>query len=299
MVYTKGSTVNIYAVKEDTYGVCPASDQTHPTNILGRIITFNSPDSVSVEEIPSQGQRTRSDVVRTGHNVQWDASVNLTADMLGYLLGYTSMAKDEYSFSALVKADSDKHLFTGSMIDTLSLSATNIGELVTADISCKARWHAVGTAQLKDADGQTTLNEPNANTSDSGAPVTFNNQWKWKAGNGSYAVLNVKSWKLTVSENLQAVAGLSANANGFRLDNGQKSIPQALGIELELTIQAGSSEWDARRTAFAKDLSFQLPIGGRTVTLTGCNLDAAGPTRQSSGSYDETIKAVATTMTVA
>lgn len=208
----------------------------------------------------------------------------------GGLDGVKSIAP---SFDAEFRVAPDEyHLLTGCRVDTLSIAGQGIGQALLFSVSAVARWHTM--TPFEDSDGTSLTMDPASVPS--GAPLTYNFPWEYSTGGAQFTRIPAKSFNLSIARSLQSEPGLSEDG-GYQLEAGGDSVAQSSEIKLELTVTSSGPEWDRLRLALQKGMTFRAVMDGRTVTLSGCSIDPAGPQR-TQGTYDETITITATDMVV-
>lgn len=295
---TKGDLCALTVREEQDYGKIDASGASV---YGGTLRTMSTPEDRNVEEITGC-TRTALGHFRTSAAYSMSAVFTFVRgqgweDWVERAIGaLTGVQRQTPSFDTAFRvAPGENHLLTGCRINTLTISASEIGAPLEFTAEAVARWHTM--TPFKDSDG-TSLSMDLASIP-KGAPITYNSMWEWSDG-GSYTKIPGKSWSLKISQSLASEPGASSDDGGtdvIKLEAGGDSVPQASEITLDITITSTGPEWDRRRLEFTDGLTFRTTIDGRTVTLKDCYLKPDMPDR-SQGTYDETISVVATDMEV-
>lgn len=296
---TKGDLCALTLREEKVYGEIDASG----TSVYaGTMISLDTPEEFTTEDIVKCGSLARGGIFRTGASCGFTATFNMVRgqgwqEWVRRAIGsLTGVQKETPSFDALFRIASDESiLFTGSRVNTLTVSATQIGAPIQIKADAMSRWMTV--SPFADSDGGSLSMDPVAIPL--GVPVTFSKPWRWSSNGQDFQEIKGKSFTLTISMSLQGEPGTAdpTSDSSFQLEAGEGSTPQSSEITLDITITSVGPEWDRMRAAFTTGLTFQTEIDGKTVTLSGCNLSPSMPSRSQS-SYDETISVTATDIAI-
>lgn len=294
---TKGDLCGLTILEESSYGVVPSGTGVYS----GTCLTLTDNCSATYENIQSCGARNRSGAFVSQISCGFTATFSVVRGrgweewierVQGSLAGVT---RDLPSFTTVIRVSpSEVHVWTGCMVDSLTLSAGSIGEHIEFSVTVVARWHTL--TPLRDSDGSTITAEPVPIPS--GVHVTYAGNWEYSPDGTSWTRVGAKGFTLSCSSNLASDEGAATDADtAYGLAAGSGSAAQDSSITLDLTITSKDSTWDLLKHTLPTDLRFRCVIDSKTVTLTGCTLDIAGPTR-SQGTYDETISVTASDLTV-
>jgi hypothetical protein len=213
------------------------------------------------------------------------------AGWLNRAIGGTTPSHVLPSFSAIAKTGpTDVHIWTGSMVDTLSLSQSAPGSAVQVQVDAVSMWHgyAEGTGAFKGPGGMT------ANLTNRTVPTTGGAPETRASLRMDAETLLAKSWSLSISNTLQPVAGAS---DGLTLSAGGGAIPTGCDITLDMTLQsvADTMTEDLRMASLIPEdrPTIVLDLGAGTealsITFEDCIIEAGGVDRTAEGPYDEVL----------
>lgn len=293
---TRGDLSSASIINEQQYGNCPSGDMAHG----GTILTIKDNDTVTREPYWSCGKRTPDGHLTVARGSGYSMTANLTegqnliTDWFARA-GITkdgSAARELGSHSLMVRAAPQEwHLFEGSTVDTLELSCSELGGFVELKVDARSRVHsfAYATNTFKHTDG-TDIGNLKPSSCPTGAPIVGTALWTYKDTDGVQRPVPADSWSLTVSNNLTAHPGLSAQNDGIRLEDGYQPTVGDLDITLTLEVPSNGPEYDLIR--LSNDTVFEyieLDIDGVTICLDKVIIDPAGPSRTSEGGYTESV----------
>lgn len=299
-VRTKGDLCGLTIRTEKTYGQIDSSGTSVYGGTLRSMST--SGDSAEVEDINGCTRLKLGDFV-TARSFGYTATFNFVRSQgwtrwmelaMGALTGIQRQS-DSYDTVFRVSAG-ENHLLTGCRVNSLTISASDIGQALEFSVNAMCRWHTL--TPFKDSDG-TSLSMDLASIP-SGPPITYLNKWEYSTDGTSFEEIPGKSWSLAINQNLQGEPDVNDpdDENGYKLEAGSDSIPQESEVTLEITITSVGPEWDRMRHDLASGLTFRVIIDGYRVTLTGCRLNQGDPDRTADSGYDETISVTATDVVV-
>lgn len=296
---TKGDLCGLTILEESEYGVVPSGTGVYS----GTCLTLTDNCEATYEETLQCGARNRGEAFITSMSCGYTATFVVARGRgweewiertVGSLSGVT---RDIPSFTTVIRVSpSEVHVWTGCRVDSLTLTGSSIGDQIEFSVTVVARWHTL--TPLQDADGTEITASPVAIPA--GVYVTYGGNWEYSTDGGStYERVGAKAFTLSLSSNLASDEGASSedDEEAFGLAAGSGSAAQDSTITLDLTITSQDSTWDAIKHTVPTNLYFRAVIDGRTVILSGCNLDIAGPTRTQE-TYDETVSATATDIAV-
>lgn len=295
---TIGDLCGITTREETTYGVIGTGSSAYS----GTCLTLQDSDEATTEDVQACGSRVPSDTIFTGFSTGYSATFSHVAgqrweDWIERAVGaLTGVQRDTPSFDTAIRVSpSEVHLWTGCRVNSLGISASEIGAHIEFSVDVMARWHT--STPFVDADGD-SLSMDTASIP-VGLPVRYVDLWECSTNGSTYSKINGKSWSLNIAANLQGEPGISDEgaSDAVNLAAGSGSQAQASTISLDITITSTDDTWDKLRQARTKGMTFRTVIDGKTVTLTGCVLSSQGPSR-SQGTYDETISVTARNITV-
>lgn len=299
-VRTKGDLCGLTIRTEQTYGKV----DTAGTSVYGGTLrTFNtSGNTADVEEIHGCTRLKRGDFV-TSRAFGYTATFNFirsqgwTRWMELAIGALTGIQRQSDSYDTVFRvADGDNRIMTGCRVNSLTISASDIGQALEFSVNAVCRWYSL--SPFKDSDG-TDLSMDVAPLP-SGAPITYLKKWEWSDDGTDFASIPGKSWTMTINQNLTSEPDVNDpnDANGFKLEAGGDSVPGASEVTLEITVTSAGQEWDRLRHELASGLTFRIEIDGYLVTLSGCRINQGDPDRTADSGYDETISVTATDITV-
>lgn len=306
---TKGDLCGLNTMDEQTYGQPAGGTSTH----RGILLTFKSPDAVTVQDMMRCGSRLSGGKFQVGRTAKYSATFNAVRGQgtvkywLTQALGGTTVQSDLPSHTAVVNVtgarqntDREIHYYFGSMVDNLNISASELGGPVELAVDTISRYHTISdnvTAPKMDdgTDGNIIAPVPVPVE----PPVTNSQQIAWSRDNKTATYLYAPQWSLSITNSLQAVPSIGGTeSDWYRLDAGEKSIPQASNIEFSFTIPSRDATWDKMRLEFVNDLIFDIIIDGVLITMEDCTLDSSMPDRKSESGYDETVKVTVGKITI-
>ena len=299
-VRTKGDLCGLTVRTEQTYGKIDSAGTSLYGGTLLSVST--SGDTVTEQEVFAC-TRLRQGVFRTAAAFGLTATFNHVRGQdwekwIEYATGsLDGVQRQSDSFDTVFRvAEGENHLFTGCRVNSLSVSASDIGALVEFRADIMARWHTM--TPFKDSDG-TALSMALASIP-SGAPITYSRKWEYSTNGTDFQPIPGKSWTLQINQNLQGEPDVNDpdDDSAYKLEAGSDSVPQASEITLEITVTSSGPEWDRLRMAYTTGMTLRCVIDGMLVTLKGCSLGVSGPDRSATGSYDETISLTATDIVV-
>lgn len=274
---TKGDTCDIYTAKESVRGTAVK------TTAHGRLKTLSDKTKDTYDSYINCGSRANTffEVSReTGYSATMTVRTGDLSEWLAY--GY-STAETLPSITTEVKVGPGEwHLWDGGVVDTLTISASQIGSPIQLTADVVARWHTFKKS------GQAYSNPDGTAYTDPGTPVAGTNSLPVRYNSLPVvdgASLNAKSWTLTVSNSIVSDAGVVL---GKCLASGCDAYPSDLDITLSMTISSATeTAWDKKRQDGAS-VTVKIVLDGKTLTVAGI-IDAQDPDRQSESGYDETI----------
>ncbi len=294
---TKGDLCGMTVRDEQEYGKVDTSGQSA---YAGTLVSLSINDERETDTIGQCGSMVRAGIIEVARKCDFKAVFNQVRGtgwekwLIRALGASSGTSRDLPSFDTSFRvAAGEHHLCTGCVMDTVTMSATNIGSKVELSAQAVCRWHTM--TPFEDADGSSITFPPVEVPY--GLPLTFNSLWQYSTdGGSSWTPIKTKGFTLTISRSLQSDPGVSGD--GIRLEAGEGSVPQDIKITLDLTITSTGPEWDAKRlAAMTDDFTLKLTLDSKTITLRGCVLGIKGPDR-TQASYDETISFDAADMTV-
>lgn len=299
-VRTKGDLCGLTIRTEQTYGEIDASGTSMYGGTLRSMST--SGNSAEVEEIHGCTRLKLGDFV-TGRAFGYTAVFNFVRSQgwtkwielaTGSLEGIQRQS-DSYDTAFRVSKDENR-LMTGCRVNSLSISASDIGQALEFSVNAMCRWYSL--SPFEDSDG-TSLSMDLASIP-AGAPITYLKKWEYSTDGSQFTPIPGKSWTLTINQNLQGEPDVNDpdDEDGYKLEAGGDSVPQASEVTLEITITSTGPEWDQLRHDLASGLTFRVEIDGYLVTLTGCRIEQGDPDRTADSGYDETISVTATDIVV-
>lgn len=287
---TKGDMCDIYTGTESEYGTAV------PTTAHGRLKTLSDKTSDESEKYIVCGSRVSSSgtIIRT---TGYSANMTLrSGDLAAWLaLGYTTEAELP-SYTTEVKVGPQEwHLWKGCTVNTMTLSASQIGGAVTLTTEAVAQWHTSKdeTDGYSDEKLQTiTLANPTAGSTTS-LPVAYNSFPTVTDVSGT-EIVPAKSWSLSINNSLTS---LPASGTYIAMSAGQGAYPTDLDISFSMTIASQIGRKFDRYRENAQVITAKVVVDGKTLTIKG-TVDSAGPDRNSESGYDETITLKNCTLTV-
>ena len=299
-VRTKGDLCGLTIRTEQTYGKVDTAGTSVYAGTMG---TFNtSGNTAEVEDINGCTRLKRGDFV-TARAFGYTATFNFirgqgwTRWMELAMGDLTGIQRQSDSYDTVFRvSESDNRLMTGCRVNSLTISATDIGKAIDFSVNAVCRWYSLSPFQ--DSDG-TALSMDIAPLP-SGAPITYLKKWEWSDDGTDYEQIPGKSWTLTINQNLTSEPDVNDpdDANGYKLEAGGDSVPGASEVTLEITVTSVGPEWDRLRHDLASGLTFRIEIDGYLVTLKDCRINQGDPDRTAESGYDETISITATDIAV-
>lgn len=299
-VRTKGDLCGLTIRVEQTYGKVDASASSVYGGTLRSMST--SGDSADVEEIHGCTRLKLGDFV-TARAFGYTATFNhvrgqgWTRWMELAMGALTGIQRQSDSYDTLFRvSQGENHLMTGCRVNSLTIRASDIGQPLEFSVNAMCRWHTM--TPFKDSDG-TSLDMAIA-AIPSGPPITYLDKWEYSTDGSVFEEIPGKSWSLSINQNLQGEPGVNKadDPDGYKLEAGSDSVPQASEVTLEITITSAGPEWDRMRHDLASGLTFRTTIDGATITLKGCRINQGDPDRTADSGYDETISVTATDIVV-
>ena len=299
-VRTKGDLCGLTIRTEQQYGKVDASGTSVYAGTMG---TFNtSGNTAEVEAINGCTRLKRGDFV-TSRAFGYTATFNFIRGQgwtrwmelaTGSLEGIQRQS-DSYD-TAFRVAENDTRIMTGCRVNSLTITASDIGQALEFSVNAVARWYSL--SPFKDSDG-TDITMDLASLP-SGAPITYLKKWEWSDDGTDFEQIPGKSWTLTINQNLTSEPDVNDpdDEDGYKLEAGGDSVPGASEVTLEITVTSVGPEWDQLRHDLASGLTFRTEIDGYLVTLTGCRISQGDPDRTADSGYDETISITATDIVV-
>lgn len=299
-VRTKGDLCGLTIRTEQQYGKVDASGTSVYAGTMG---TFNtSGNTAEVEAINGCTRLKRGDFV-TSRAFGYTATFNFIRGQgwtrwmelaTGSLEGI--QRQSESYDTAFRVAENDTRIMTGCRVNTLTISASDIGQALEFSVNAVARWYSL--SPFKDSDG-TDITMDLASLP-SGAPITYLKKWEWSDDGTDFEQIPGKSWTLTINQNLTSEPDVNDpdDEDGYKLEAGGDSVPGASEVTLEITVTSVGPEWDQLRHDLVSGLTFRTEIDGYLVTLTGCRINQGDPDRTADSGYDETISVTATDIVV-
>lgn len=286
---TKGDMCDIYTGTESEYGTAV------PTTAHGRLKTLSDKTSDESEKYVLCGSRVSASgqIIRT---TGYSANMTLrSGDLAAWLaLGYTTEAELP-SYTTEVKVGPQEwHLWKGCVVNTMTLSASQIGSAVTLTTEAVAQWHTSKdeTDGYSDEKAQTiTLANPTAGGATK--PVAYTSFPTVTDVSGTETV-PAKSWSLSINN---ALTSLPSSGIYIAMAAGQGAYPTDLDITFSMTITSQIGRKFDRYRENAQTVTVKVSVDGKTLTVKGV-VDSAGPDRNSESGYDETITLKNCTLTV-
>ena len=285
-IKTAGALKPLQYIKESTFGTLPSGTLSYG----GKISTQSQSNSFEIETFCSDGSRTTEIVNYGAQEVGFEAEVGTYLDngsyswtwLLDMALGTSSARADIPSFSALFEVAPDQHyLYRGCKVDGLTLSASGVGKMVTAQVTAKAMTGKAGSTK-SELCSNTDATVPALN------PVTHN-AYPVITLSSTDTTVPAKSWSISIANGLKLEEGI---VDGNALKAGSMIYPDGLlDITLEYTIASTSLIWDKLKMLADEQPRFTVKhtLGGYTLTFSNCWLQPDDmPSRAQSG-YDETI----------
>lgn len=285
-------------IDETNYGVVPDVDPSYG----GTMGTLSDKSAWQTEDIVECGSRVMSRMIvgySTGFSATFRArrSTGNTCihNWLIRALGGETPSDELGSFSVIAKTGpQDHHIWTGSVIDTLTLSQSAPASAIQVQVDAISRWHGVseqGSAFYGPTEVSVTHSKRTVPT-----PTTPPEN-RVILSIDEVDVDQYKSWTLTISNALQSDAGAEGQLS---LSAGEGSIPTGCEVTLDVTFTSTVSAQTSnlRNAAHLMDIGIaggnrgaRIVIGGETqIILEDCILDATEPDRNAEGPYDETIR---------
>lgn len=284
-----GSLGGLQYIEEESYGVLPSTDLKY----LGFFNTMKDTSDRAVITMQADGNRsfdTSADGIRSAGYSGNIALFKIESpyDWTNVLTLANNPSGDLPSFSTLVKLASDQYvLYNGCKMDSVTLKADAPGSPISADVTVRAmRLNPQQSTRTGYAGIGAEATGPTKDTIIYNAYPTTNIE--------GVASIPAKSFSVTVSNNLSAQEGIVSNV---ALSAGNGLIPGKCEISAEFTVVSKDMDWDNRKLAGQHGFNISMTITGHTITLSGCTLEYEGTSR-SQGTYDETIKVKAKTLTV-
>lgn len=274
---TKGDTCDIYTGTEKTRGTAVK------TTAHGRLKTLSDKTKDTYDSYINCGSRESSYFAvsrETGYSATMTLRTGDLAEWLSY--AYTSEAELTSITTEVKVGPGEWHLWDGGVVDTLTVSASQIGSPVQLTADVVARWHTSKTSS------QGYTNPDGTDYSDPGTPTAGANSVPVR-----YTTLptvdgkqvNAKSWTLTVSNSVTSDPG---EVSGMCLASGGDAYPSDSDITLSVTMASATEfGWDRKRQD-GGSVTAVIVLDGKTLTVTGI-IDAQDPDRQSESGYDETL----------
>lgn len=273
---TKGDACDIYTAKETTRGTAVK------TTAHGRLKTLSDNTKDTYDSYINCGSR-ESTYFAVSRETGYSATMTLRTGDLAEWLSYGYSSSEELpSITTEVKVGPGEwHIWDGGVVDTLTVSASQIGSPIELTADVVARWHTSKmTGQIYTVPGSSYPDPGTPTAGDNSVPVRYTTL---PTVDGS--VLDVKSWTLTISNAIASDPGVLYDTC---LASGLDAYPTDCDITLSMTIASVTdSMWDKKRqngtTVYA-----EFSVDGKTLTISGI-IDAQDPDRQSASGYDETI----------
>ena len=299
-VRTKGDLCGLTIRVEQTYGMVDASASSVYGGTLRSMST--SGDSADVEEIHGCTRLKLGDFV-TARSFGYTATFNHVREQgwtrwmelaMGALTGIQRQS-DSYDTVFRV-SQGENHLMTGCRVNSLTIRASDIGQPLEFSVNAMCRWHTM--TPFRDSDG-TSLDMAIA-AIPAGPPITYLDKWEYSTNGSVFEKIPGKSWSLSINQNLQGEPGVNKadDPDGYKLEAGSDSVPQASEVTLEITITSAGPEWDRMRHDLTSGLTFRTTIDGAIIILKGCRINQGDPDRTADSGYDETISVTATDIVV-
>lgn len=302
---TTGDMCALGVITESEYGV-PEGKPLY----CGTLRTLSDKTAVQREEVVECGQRSKTSLP-TQYSTGFTANMILRGsadEQMATLKGWLSKAMGiepnlmEYypsaeipSFTATAKVGPQEHqIWTGSKVDTLTLSQSAPGAFIQMQVDAVSKWHTFmdpsHSAQDEDGDEIAFILDHMAVVSPSGPPMNY--------ARLAYdeIELRAQSWSLSVSNSLESDADASELYGS--LAAGKDSTPTGSEITLEVTVPSmASSELDVLRRDKSIEVNpddvVAIGFGSYAIVLRDVIVDPAGPDRTSESAYTEKVKITA------
>lgn len=306
---TTGDLCALGIIDEDDYNVTPSEVPEYG----GTMGTLTDKTAWMTEDMVECGSRVMAREL-TGYSTGFSAAFrmrrqtgsNFLRNWFIRALGGTSPSHELPSFTALAKIDPNSTAaWTGSTIDTLTISQAAVGAAIQVQVDAVSAWYAVSPGSVTyQGPFNTTKSLPiDRPVVPTGAPET--RATVTLLGNTGSELSNlagVKAWSLSIANALQSVpAPLELNGSeeyGAALGG---AYPSSCDITLDITMPAQeivTSIVGLRNGSTYHNASAVVTIGEVTLTLTGLTIDPAQPARNAEGPYDDTLKIRAKTIEV-
>lgn len=268
---------DIYTGKEGVRGVAVN------TTAHGRLKTLSDKTKDTYDSYINCGSR-ESSYFTVSRETGYSATMTMrTGDLETWLsYAYTSEAELPSITTEVKVGPGEWHLWDGGVVDTLTVSASQIGSPIQLTADVVARWHTskTSTKGYTNPDGSDYVSPGTATAGNNSLPVRYTSVPKVDGTS-----LMAKSWTLTVSN---SVVSEPAVLMDMCLASGRDAYPSDSDITLSMTVASSTeSGWDKKRQD-GGSVTAVIVLDGKTLTITGI-IDAQDPDRQSESGYDETI----------
>jgi hypothetical protein len=300
---TTGDMCNLGAMAESEYGT-PTGKPVY----CGTLRTLSDKTAIQREDIVECGQRSKTSMP-TGYATGFSANMVIRGsadEQMAILKGWLTKAMGiepgimEYypaaeipSFTATAKVGPGEHqIWTGSKVDTLTLSQSAPGALIQMQVEAMSKWHTFTDAENEpiDEDGDVMTLADLGVASPSGPPMNYARLAYFETE------LRAQSWTLSISNSLEGDADASELYGS--LSAGKDSTPTGSEITLEVTVPSmASSELEILRRDKCREFDDDNPVvvafGSFAIVLRDVIVDPAGPDRTSESAYSEKVKITA------
>ena len=302
-VKTPGSLGALQYIIENTFGTTPGNTDFEYAGFMN---TMSGNGNAGEEEQYAEGSRIFDTVLYTQRSAGFSANVSLYRDdtAAGYLwkdivaLAYDP-ENDLDSFTALMRIAADEWVaYTGCKVDTLELSASGVGDKITAALGVKAMRQIPTQASVTAV--ATALGVTLGDTStgpSSKRPITYSSYPVATIGGASVTIPS-RSFSVKINNHLEEEPGI---VGGNAYAAGEGLVPQLCDVELEYDLLSTGAYWDNLKATEDNDtplFSITHVIGGRTFTSGKCYVDTEDHPSRAQSTYTETVRIHAGSMTV-
>lgn len=289
--YTAGEVLPLMWIAEVTYGVTPTTAMAWG----GDVISLRPDVDLDKQYIIEQGNRSFGTCTVGARKARFALkyynrpALDWRSLMAYYCYGSTTgLADHEGSFSALVgikQGSSYKYnLYNGCKINKGVISCEKPGMPLVYEADVIAQWVQAATALTGFSGLQSpatisggTLPTPPAAGADSWLGILQLN-----LNAGGLANFYPRKWSLTVDNHMEAEPGnaLGADAVKYGLDAGQGVNEGGRDIIFTCTKPAADETWTNAKLADLAVTALTIPIGSRTITLSGGVFNSNLPERK-------------------
>lgn len=299
---TTGDMCNLGMISEMDYGLPDGNAE-----YCGTLRTLSDKTAIARESIVECGQRAKASMpteYSTGFSATMllrgsaDEQMALLKKWIKAVMGTETSLMDYHplaetpSFTASAKVGPGEYqIWTGSRVDSLTLSQSAPGAFVQLQVDAMSKWHTFTDAKNNaiDEDGEVLA------LGDLSAPAPLGPPISYATLGMEDMEIRAQSWTLTISNSLQGEAGASETLGCLAAGNG--STPTDFEITLEITAPSmASSELEILRRDKCGEISDEpvvIGFGAFGIVLREIFIDPAGPDRTSESAYTEKLKVTA------